>query len=454
MTLPVMQFPLLSFDQANPGLMAASNITQTLGQILQNQQQGIKNKYLPQSLQEALTAAHYKNQLLGPQAEQGQERASAELSNMQAIAPHMNAETKEILQGNIPELQAHAGQLGAETKYMPLKYAIEAANSMRQNSRFGDAFQFSKVIQTLPAGQREAYISEHPDEYQNMLDTLGNKALQSQQNQGNDLLSNVVNKYFPGMPTKTNQGPVVGNVNGVSLTADQMKTLQQVQQEQKQGSQFTSSSQQIENTGDAFKLAADNKLVAPQQRRRADAAVTLEKWLSDNRASYAPMINNATKFAGILGKTKSLEDAISQSSPQEYTDYKTFKTSFVPNLANQMRMQEGMGATDQQSKVLDQMYQAGLNIDQSPEGAKKMINDSIKMTQDIGDSVFQGSEPLHKGIHRKMYNLPKLDGNYTDIKSNISKDEWMSMAKSHANNKGVSDQELSDYYDKKYGGKK
>jgi hypothetical protein len=218
-------------------------------------------------------------------------------------------------------------------------------------------------------------------------------------------------------------GEVTGQQQSVSAMRDPTRPqvqqpIQQpiLQQAQPQIPTFESTPKKKEDIENAFALAADNKLIGTQQRRRADASVTLEKWLLDNRERYAPMINDATKFAGLIGRGLSLQDAISQTSPEAYTNYKLFKTSFVPNLANQMRMQEGMGATDQQTKILEQMYQAGLNIDQNPDGAKKMINQAIKMTQDVGDAVFQGSEPIHKGIHRKMFGLEKLQGNYTDVK--------------------------------------
>lgn len=427
----MINFPMLTFEDANPWITGAKK-----GQELY--QGFVQNRYAQPMAEQALQEALYKNQIAQAKARYAMPMEEANLQEQQMKSPHIQAMIDEIYKGTIPQQQATTGHLNAETKYMPLKMAIESANAMRQNSRFGDAYQFGRIIQSLPIEQREAYISEHPDEYQNLLNTMGNKALQAQMGQQQDILSNVVGKYFPAAQQQVQQQVP-------------QQQLYQVAQQPLAQSQFSNDSEKAERTADAFKLAADYKLIGSQQKRRANAAVTLEKFLDNDRPRYARMINNATKFAGLVGKLGSIEAAASQASPQEYTDYREFKTQFVPNLKSQLRMQESLGADQETAKTLEDMFSAGLDIDQNPEGAKRMINDSIRMAQKIGDSVFEGAEPLHKGIHRKMFGLKKLDGDYTDLKSSDIKSDWISRAKTK--NPGVSEEELSAYYDKHKSGK-
>lgn len=63
-------------------------------------------------------------------------------------------------------------QAAADLKYTPLKYAIEAQNSMRNNSRFGGAYQYLKSIADLPAAQKSIYLAD-PTNYQQYMDMIG-----------------------------------------------------------------------------------------------------------------------------------------------------------------------------------------------------------------------------------------------------------------------------------------
>lgn len=63
-------------------------------------------------------------------------------------------------------------QAAADLQYTPLKYAIEAQNSMRNNSRFGGAYQYLKSIADMPAAQKSIYLAD-PTHHQEYMDMIG-----------------------------------------------------------------------------------------------------------------------------------------------------------------------------------------------------------------------------------------------------------------------------------------
>ena len=52
----------------------------------------------------------------------------------------------------------------AETQFIPLKYAIQAENAIRNNSRFGGSYQYLKSVADLPADQKAIWMA-NPDNY-------------------------------------------------------------------------------------------------------------------------------------------------------------------------------------------------------------------------------------------------------------------------------------------------
>ena len=57
-----MTFPLLSWEQANPGITGAQKINDIFQRILENKKLGIQNRYMPDTLQAALVKAQQENE--------------------------------------------------------------------------------------------------------------------------------------------------------------------------------------------------------------------------------------------------------------------------------------------------------------------------------------------------------------------------------------------------------
>jgi hypothetical protein len=58
---------------------------------------------------------------------------------------------------------AQAGLAGAQTKFMPLKLALTAQQQQRQATRFGQAYQLSRMIMAMPQADRAAWIAANPN---------------------------------------------------------------------------------------------------------------------------------------------------------------------------------------------------------------------------------------------------------------------------------------------------
>lgn len=109
-------FPILSFDQANPGLAGVGAAQNIIGQQFMNalnnqraQQLAMQNQYLPQSLQQQLQAEQLKNALSQVDLKYADPMAAAKLKEQQA-----NTSLKQFnLQHPLLTMPGVAGQLGA-----------------------------------------------------------------------------------------------------------------------------------------------------------------------------------------------------------------------------------------------------------------------------------------------------------------------------------------------------
>lgn len=107
MALPVSQFPIETFEQANP-VMAGIGAANAL------YAQSVQNQYLKPMLQQQYQRGQYANQIMQPQAQYAPQLTQAELAYKQTQAPLAQAQTQALLQGNIPMMQAQTGYLGTE----------------------------------------------------------------------------------------------------------------------------------------------------------------------------------------------------------------------------------------------------------------------------------------------------------------------------------------------------
>ncbi len=452
--IPVINFPILSFDQMNPGLVRAQKLSDLLSSGFKNYGEMQQARYAPDM------------------AKAGLQKALADIANTKATT----GLTEQKSQWYGPEARSTIGLQGAqarhadtETQFMPLDYAIRASQVMNTGGRFGQAYQLQKALSSMPQSARDTWIANNQDAYNQMVSDLGNKALQGQTNIGANALASQLQKFFPGtdqqmaiQPQDYNKLAVAVNQSGgsaqmnpnvpvqeqqPSAQANISAALQQVQQPgiqpQQQGAAgFGSTPQQTEQLRDIGLYSANDKMLTNQQKQRRDSAITLESWFYNNaqdetagrdkQAEYVRRINNAVQYAGVLGKGKKTADEWLNRHPDAIADLDWYDNTFSINASNQLRMMEKMGVgTDQQRDELNEMIKPIQNIRSNPQRAKTAINRYIGTVQDISDAVMNASEPVAKGVTRKMAGLKPQKGDYLDYKPAASK-EGSSMIKIQA----------------------
>jgi len=434
MSIGVSKFDPLSFDEANPELVGAQHMNALLGQILQNQSQATANRFQAPTLQAALTQEQAK-------AQYAPQMTLAELLAKQEEAPYKEAQIQEILKGTIPLNQAQAGLFNAETKFMPLKYASEAAANARAGSRFGDAYQFARILQSLPEKQRADYITANPEAMQNLQNTLGNKALQQQVSYPQQLVDTLLRKQFgnilPEEPGASGQGSQSSDYSRqqIATLADALNGNYPKQPQPTQPTQPTPQASGVEGStfgsGGAQQAAdittqmqhSQNLMKADSQtKKRAGAVIAFESTMfkPEVMAQYVPRINNALQYAGMIGAGKNITDTWLNQHQGAKEDYDWYQNTFGTLANNGIKYLENMGATDEASKTAKTMVDVIDKPSSNPERARVAINRLMSTIQDFGDGVINSAEPGTKGTYRKTSGIPRLQGDYLDYKPDQS----------------------------------
>lgn len=451
--LPTQTFRALSGDEVSPfgGVIGkAINTNKALSDaMLQRARAG----YAPQlaegearkSIADAL-AQEIMNKMEGAKAEYAPQFAKAGLEQAQALPGQTKANT---------------GYLQAETKFLPLKALIDAQNSARASNRFGPTYEMARALGQMPPATRAAWIAQNQEAYTQMITDLANSSVDQRQNKGQNFLTpELLKSFYPEMgnqqqqeqggqqkqqgyalnPEQMNSLAQPGNPMGAQMQNGQQPSMpkqnlplsgvpgqppqqnpQQIKQQTelvtsmiKNSPQFQDATpeqhQQIEG---ALQLEANRKMTTAAMANRAESSVALDKWLVDNREQYAPRLEQISKYAGIIGKTKKSWDKLLAETPEAYENYKWFTQAFIPNLDNQIKQMEKMGATDAQREELTNMLGGAVNDwAVNPESSIRITNKVIKTMGEIGKGIRSAAEPIFKGSYEKSYAIKPIPNDY------------------------------------------
>ncbi len=454
--MPISMLPLfnprpLSGDEVSPfggvigkAIDTRKSMADLLKQEIANRLQSARAQYAPElaegeknKLFADILAQQISNKTEGAKAEYAPEFARAGLEQAQALPGQTRANT---------------GYLQAETKFLPLKNLIDAQNSARASNRFGPTFQLARMLTQMPPATRAAWISQNQDAYTQMLTDLGNASADQKQNKGQNFLTpELLKNFYPEMnnqpqqqdnknyalnPNQINSLAQPGNPVGAQMQNDQQPSIQMqnlplpdnTQQNPKQIKQQTelatsmiksspqfqdATPEQHEQIEGALNLEANRKMTTSAMNNRAESSVALDKWLMDNRKEYAPRLQQISKYAGIVGKTKKGWDKLMAETPEAYENYKWFTQAFIPNLDNQIKQMEKMGATDAQRQELTSMLGGAINDwAVNPESSIRLTNKVIKTMGEIGKGIRSAAEPIFKGSYEKTYGIKPIPNDY------------------------------------------
>lgn len=344
----------------------------------------------------------------------------------ESLAEHVNALRKSELENRFaqlqnqyygPEKEQTINKLQNENKYAPLEMAIKAQNSLNYSSRTNDISNYLRSISEMPDAIRTNYLSqpENRSFYHNMIQQF------QQGISNNDQNKNLISPELLQSSGFSNQQKQ--NMNKLENIPQQMNQ-QQMNNVPKQEYQFAETSHQLsqpERSALTDQLSANNKIVGSIPMQRAQGAATMDKWLLDNRSDISKAMYNATRYSGLVGRGKKYLDYLKSEQPESYSDYLYLKDSIRPNLANQIKFMEHMGATNSQLGEAKNMLGAIDSISVKPDTAVNIMNKSIKSLFDLSDAIYKTAEPAHQGVYRKLYDIPKLNEAYISAQNKEEK---------------------------------
>lgn len=335
MTIPILQIPV-----AQPGPSPMGALLNSLsrgyrqGQLMhaqneQNKMNALKLQQMPQMLKA-------RQALLNAQLQGAQQTDQ--------FAPQMNS-------ARLQNMQQQNQMQKIKMQYLPQMQQQSLKNMQNNTSRFGAAYSFNKMLQSLPPAARAAFIREHPIEFNNALNAYGQSFAPQQ-----------------GQPT-TSQGlsPTVNRA--LELSANKDLTTGKTRTQQEGGAQVS------------------NLVKSPQ---------------------FQAGMNATAQYAGALGKGQAALDALNQNNPKAYTQYLNFKNVTIPLLANRIKTLDGMGTTDSQRKELSNMFNYMRNsLTTNPNRFKESMQQLLNTMQAVEGSVNASANPLYNVSRSNPNNTPK-----------------------------------------------
>lgn len=312
----------------------------------------------------------------------------------------------------------------AQTKYLPEKYTNERIRQQYLERRFNDSSQLLQFVKSLPDAARSQWINDNKEQYDWLMQNQGNLAINYSKNRLNEAGVVPVNQEQPQGNNALSQ-PIgeenipknsLNTVGASNIPPSNVITQPQSQTVAKQEVEKATSTPQFkalppeeqEKQKLTFQRIANNKQVSQPGRFRAESATTMEKFLYDNQEKYVPRIENAVKYAGVIGKGKKAIDAMKAESPKAYLDYKWFKSDFTTTMANSVKQMEKLtGDQKQREELRDFFDKAVETMDVDPKGAVKLINMTINTMQDIASATINDAEPSYKGVYLKQAGIPE-----------------------------------------------
>jgi len=312
---------------------------------------------------------------------------------------------------------AQTGLMQQQAKLLPLEDIIKATQTAQIGTRFGPAYQQARALMAAPKQSRDLWIANHQAEWNNIMDSLGNQALQQPMSGG--LLQQAMEDAFPQYMSPQNTiAPHISTKNASDMSPDeQIQHVKNAIASVDAGSpdQFTETPADNEHAQLVNQYASNRDTISPKMRSQQDFSVRAERFLHDNQPEMAKRINDILDYTGAIGRGKKYFQMWANQNPDKVSSYDWYKNSFATGLSNIIRQIEGMGATDQQKRELLELVNDVDNITSNPTRAKLSINKMVNTLDELAQANFQASEPNFQDVTRKLYNLPRFYGDYLSM---------------------------------------
>lgn len=343
---------------------------------------------------EQLQQEQLKNALLGIQKQYMPQMQEAEIGlkkgqEFENLGRGQNYFAEASIAPNRGRLyDAQAGHFNALTSLAPQELDLKRQQLEQQKNRFGDAYNFSRVVNSLPAEVRAQVISQNPEAFANMVSTFGNAAMQGAYPAQSQNALNAMPPQNGGTPQNALLNP--------QTSPFAAPTPQQIADLQKTAQMYT-----------------NKKLTTGATQRQMEGAIQVESILNDPTIKQQAI--DASQYAGAARKGAAALDALSQQNPAAYENYLAFKNQTMVLLQNRIKTLDQMGATDKQREELMGLYNKTMDsLASNPQQFITQFNKLGKTLDTIGRSVQKSASPIANVDRLEGYKpIPEMDGRVT-----------------------------------------
>lgn len=341
---------------------------------LKNQNMAITNKYAPQ-MNEAEIG------LKNAQAFENQGRGTNYFGEATSWG-HKNALT-----------DAEARYKNFLPGYMNKELGIKQQQADQMGQRFGTVYQYTKLLSTMPAPARAAYLSQNPEAAIELTNALGNQGLQQLMTSpaigpDNQNALNAQPQGQMGQPAPMNalsaqpQGQPIPAQGGQPQNAILNQGQPQFATSPDLNAEFVKSNQ----------MYANKQLTTNKTRQRAEAGVALETLINTPEVDSA--FQTLSKYSGMMGGAKA--QLMRATNPEEWATIQNAKEQVIPVLSGSISTLEGFPTSDkgmmQALSYFKQGQQALLNNDPA---FMKYINMGKDVLRKESESLQKAANPIY-----------------------------------------------------------
>lgn len=394
-----------------------------LGQgLLPAIQQGLNLGYAPAEKKAALERSRLENALRDLQLEYAPQKNEQELLRSQLE----NQYYSQDMESQIAAREAGTEYKGEQTRHLPLSNALQVANTLRANSRFGHDYQLTKFLNNLEPSARAAWIADNQEKYTNLINNMASQV--GRELPGETFLTQALQNYEQGGMQGQNQRIPTRQTQGMSQRQPQDYALN-LSEGQEQNlidsgmatrgaggaatqapfyagqnfqENFQSTPEQVDRMQLAAQIAANKSLTTTGTQSQLEGAIQVADVM--NNPDFRKKAVNAAEYAGIIGKGKAAVAAFSKDRPESYQDYLSFVNHDMMLLQNRIKALDGMGSSESQMKELHGLYNNTMDLMTSnPKQFIKQLDRLGSALDTVAESVELSANPLGYPSRIKPY---------------------------------------------------
>lgn len=300
---------------------------------------------------------------------------------------------------------ARVANLNENTHLMPVNTAVSAQDALTQmgrlgqsQSRFGQAYQLAKTLQSLSPAARSAWIAQNKAPFTNMLSMLANKVGQQNQYSAPQVLNTSWLKQQLNMPqdNQSSSTPTTlispNQQQAIALPSQNPQPTNTTQQPDMGATPFQSTPQIANTVGRASQIDANKKLVTNNTRQRLEGAQIFENL--QQTPPFKSALQALTLYPGPNGKVQLASDMANNTL--RYQKYNAAMQQLLPIAAGAISQMEGFAKTNEGLKTGLNFFRKGMGlVGSDPSAAREYINRGLALLNSEYKSIKSAAQPLY-----------------------------------------------------------